>query len=360
MFGNQRKIDELEARIRNLEEENGALKDSLSQSERAAQEAHARANSNLTEMNSIRDFNELVLSSSDQLDHIRNGVAEFSHTLYEEKNKLDQAAGIFDKSTSVLQRISSDLNVIEGEARDSCNSMSSLRQVAEEISTFVGVINNISEQTNLLALNAAIEAARAGEQGRGFAVVADEVRALAQKAGEATSQIADLVDTINRETSDADARINETATKTHNVAESAEEVLGTVNEVLVLSRDMHNILGKASQENFLQTVKLDHIVWKNKVYQQFLGVAEMDPEALVNHTSCRLGKWYYEGEGGKLFSQHSAFRALEAPHRQVHDEGIAAIRAKQADDLPGALAHFRNMEKASETVIDLVSQLARG
>lgn len=358
MFGNQKKITELEQRIRHLEEENGALKESLSQSERAAQEAHSQASQHLKDMTSARDINELVLSSGDQLDHIRNGVAEFSHTLYEEKNKLDQAAGVFDQSTSILQRITSELNVIENEARDSCNSMSSLRQVAEEISTFVGVINNISEQTNLLALNAAIEAARAGEQGRGFAVVADEVRALAQKAGEATSQIADLVDTINRETSDADQRINETAAKTHGVAESAEDVMRTVNEVLVLAKDMHHILGKASQENFLQTVKLDHIVWKNKVYQQFLGLADMNPDSLVNHTSCRLGKWYYEGEGRQLFSQHNAYRALEAPHQQVHEAGIAAIRAKQAGDITGSMEHFRRMEQASETVIDLVSRLA--
>ena len=357
MFGNQKKLAELEQRIHDLQEENDALKESLSQSERAAQDAHSQANNHRKEAASFKGVNDLVLSSSHQLDQIRNGVADFSQILYTEKNKLDTAASVFDRSTSILQQISSDLNVIESEARDSCNSMSSLRQVAEEISTFVGVINNISEQTNLLALNAAIEAARAGEQGRGFAVVADEVRALAQKAGEATSQIANLVDTINRETGAADERINETASKTHNVAESAEDVLATVNEVLVLAKDMHRMLGKASHENFLQTVKLDHIVWKNSVYQQFLGMTTMDPDQLARHTSCRLGKWYYEGEGRRLFSQNNAFRSLEAPHQQVHEEGIAALQAKQSGDQEKALAHFARMEKASEKVIELIASL---
>lgn len=357
MFGNNKKIEALEQRILALEEENSALKESLSQSERAAKEAHEQAKQRLLESKTSSSVNSLVLASSDQLDQIRNAVAYFSTALYEEKNKLDAAAGIFDKSTAILHQIGGELNTIESEARDSCNSMSSLRQVAEEISTFVGVINNISEQTNLLALNAAIEAARAGEQGRGFAVVADEVRALAQKASEATSQIANLVDTINRETGDADKRINDTATKTHNVAQSAEEVQDTVSEVLVIAKSMHQMLTKAAHENFMQTVKLDHIVWKSNVYQQFLGLTELDMEQITDHRQCRLGKWYYEGEGQELFSNDSSFRALETPHAQVHQEGLAALQAKQEGNQEKALEHLQRMEQASERVIDLIGEL---
>src|SRR6202008_235311 len=98
--------------------------------------------------------------------------------------------------------------------KKSAQTVANLGTRSEQIGQIVGTIEDIADQTNLLALNAAIEAARAGEQGRGFAVVADEVRALAERTTKATKEISDMIKTIQ----------NETKTAVHAMEEGVEEV----------------------------------------------------------------------------------------------------------------------------------------
>jgi methyl-accepting chemotaxis protein len=103
----------------------------------------------------------------------------------------------------VVQETITRMNLIAARVQESARTIENLGRRSDEIGAIIGTIEDIADQTNLLALNAAIEAARAGEQGRGFAVVADEVRALAERTSKATREIATMIKSIQNDTAAA-------------------------------------------------------------------------------------------------------------------------------------------------------------
>ncbi|NVN93520.1 MAG: methyl-accepting chemotaxis protein [Desulfuromonadales bacterium] len=170
---------------------------------------------------------------------------EMSHTSNEISNNCSMAADASQNSTSaansgaaVVQETITGMNVIADRVRQTAKTIEALGSRSEQIGDIVGTIEDIADQTNLLALNAAIEAARAGEQGRGFAVVADEVRALAERTTKATREIGGMIKTIQTETlaavremEEGVADVEKGAVSSRKSGEALQDILSSIGEV---------------------------------------------------------------------------------------------------------------------------------
>ena len=355
-FGNKQQIEELRAKNRQLTEQLQQSQQSLESAQSESVEYNQRLSAKDKRYDETKQMMVMLLDSMNSVSDIQESVAGLANSIIEKDKAMSNLNEVFSQSSSVLSSISTTVEEIGQRAIESSEKMGSLREVSDSIASFVSVIANISDQTNLLALNAAIEAARAGDQGRGFAVVADEVRSLAQNTGNATSEIGSLIDTIDSDSEMAATQINQLCEYTTTIAEQNNTLGGSYQHILESSKDMRDVIKQSALRAFIQTVKLDHIVWKTDVYSKLFENSSKSIDDFSKHTNCRLGEWYYRGDG-KQYASHHAYAAIEEPHKRFHAAGIEAMLAAKADDASAARDSLRAMESASNEVFRHLSAL---
>lgn len=303
-------------------------------------------------------LNKLSLQSSSLVNQIREELADSSNKLIDHRDNFQSSQPLFDQIMAKLSTTIQTTSEISQDTQQASNSVNQLKTVTAGINEFVNIIKGISDQTNLLALNAAIEAARAGEQGRGFAVVADEVRTLAQRSAIASNEISNLIEQVNKQMGDVTIGIQQVGDKSTDINTSTVSIENTANQIVGLSQQMYQVITSSTADAFIQTVKMDHVVWKLEVYQVMLGMSDKSIDDFADHTMCRLGKWYYQGEGAAKYSTATSFKNIEKPHAQVHSNGLDALQSHCDGDFEQVRKSLTLMEKASVEVINLLTTLS--
>ena len=302
---NAKILKEYEGKFNDLKNNINALSDSLISSFSEIDNAVISTSNTASELTALaEDMSSASLEQSAQTHDVAAAVEEMSATISDNNRGTQSTTTIAQKNmeiaetggnkvTETIQKMKDIAEVVSSSAK----SVEQLGNASKEIGEIIQVIEEIADQTNLLALNAAIEAARAGEQGRGFAVVADEVRKLAERTTEATTQIANMIKDIQSQTGEAVHAMEKGNSEVELGIAMADDAGLSLKQILDSSSDV------LTQINHMANASAQQTEASNEISRNMQGMSEV-----INSTSQQIHE--VSGSAEKLYQMTADLKGI--------------------------------------------------